>query len=174
MKPRIRAASATMKHIREGMDILGEDIAEMVRRLSHPDGRKGYRMRALTSELGIPGHRNETISIKLGRATDSNTIIVIHEVGPMTISVSVDGLAVVRFPESGLGEQPLAVLHGLTGRPLSALLDFSKTSLAELGDAPIHSVFNADSKGLATVYVKAPITEYDAGVFVKTYSPDKK
>lgn len=174
MKPRIRATSATMKQIREGMDVVGEDIAEMVRLLTNPGGRKGYRARELTSELGIPGHRNETISIKLGKATDSSTIIVIHEIGPLTVSVSVDGLAVVRFPEKGLGDQPLAVIHGLPGRPLATLLDLSRTSLAELGEAPIHSVFNADSKGMATAYVKAPITEYDAAVFVETFGPDKQ
>lgn len=170
--PRIRATAPTMRYIRDGMDIVGADIAEMVRRLSHPDGRKGYRQRALESELGLHGYPKETITIKIGSSTSGNTIVVLHEIGPMTVSVAVDGHTVLRVPGRALEDLPEAIRHGLPGRFARDLIDLTETSLAELGDAKIHSVFGPDN-GMATIYLKAAVTEYDAAVFVAEYSPDR-
>ena len=53
MKATIRITEESLKHIKDAADFVADDIAEMARRLNHPDGRKGFRARGLESVVGI-------------------------------------------------------------------------------------------------------------------------
>lgn len=164
----LTAPADTMRYIRENLDILGHDIAEMVRRLTHEEGRKGYRARGLESPLGIFGFPRETITIRIPAGRGASSITIRHDIGQIAIGVSLDNKINVRFHENQMIDMPEAVMASLIGKPFSTLLDLSQTSMASLGNARIHSVF-PDSGHKATVYLDGEITSYDAKVFVDEF-----
>lgn len=162
----IQAFSGTMKHLKEGLDVVGDDLAEMLRRVSHPDGRKGIRTHGLRSELGIHGHRNETIVIELGRSIESDIIKVLHELGSSLLSCTIDGMPILRARIPDYAKLPETVTTGFIGRPLSRLVNVSETSIPELGDATIHRIFiNGD--GTVSIYMHAPVTKYAIEAFLE-------
>lgn len=167
---RIAAYAGTMRHIVEGLDIVGEDIAEMGRRLRKLP-RKGHNAKAIESELGIYPYRRETILISLHTPSRSNKIIVLHKIGDIVISVTVDDMVIVRAPFSGRDWEGLteAAREGFTGRPLGSFVDMSETSIPEIGEFPIHSLYHnralsSQDPASVSIYVNAPVTAYQASV----------
>ena len=162
----IQAFSGTMKHLKEGLDVVGDDLAEMLRRVSHPDGRKGVRTHGLRSELGIHGHRNETIVIELGRSIESDIIKVLHELGSSLLSCTIDGMPILRTRMPDYVELPESVRTGFIGKRLSRVVDVSETSIPELGDARIHEIF-VNGDGTVSIYMHAPVTKYAIEAFLE-------
>lgn len=155
----IRGFAETMTHVRKGLDVVGDDLAEMYRRVNHPEGRKGYRRQGLKSELGIPGYPKETIEINLGSSIEGDTIKVLHHLGLSLLSCTYDGQVILRVRIPDYVELPETVRTGHKGQPLSRIVDLSTTSVSSLGEAKVTDVFiNGD--GTQSIYMKAPVTEY--------------
>ena len=166
------AYAGTMRHLVDGLDVVGDDIEEMARRLRKLP-RRGQNAKSLHSELGIHRFRGETISLRLGRPSESNRIVLLHKIEharhyhETVISVSVDGDVVVKtpFPEHQWAAMPDVARDGFAGRPLGALIDMSATSVPELGDYPIKSIYHqrtlsSQDPAALVAYVKAPVTTY--------------
>ena len=173
------AYAGTMRHLVDGLDVVGDDIEEMARRLRKLP-RKGQNAKSLHSELGIHRFRGETISLRLGRPSESNRIVLLHKIEharhyqetarhyqETVISVSVDGDVVVRtpFPEHQWAAMPDVAREGFAGRSLGTLIDMSATSVPELGDCHIKSIYHQRSlssqdPAALVAYVKAPVTTY--------------
>ena len=162
----IQAFAGTMKQLKGGLDIVGDDLAEMLRRVSHPDGRKGSRTHGLRSELGIPGHRKETIVVELGKSIEGDTIKVLHELGHSLLSCTVDGMPILRTRIPDYVDLPDSVRTGLIGKTLSRVVDVSSTSIPELGDARIHEIF-VNGDGTVSIYMHAPVTKYAMRAFLE-------
>lgn len=151
----LRAPAATMRHIRAGLDVVGEDLVEMERRVEHPQGRRGYRMRELSSELGIPGYLKETITIYLPKSTTSRSIVITHEAPGLKLSCSVSCEAMLHVVDKG-DEYPEAVVSGMVGRTVGEFVDICHTSFAECSESRITALFRP-SKGWWIVYFDAQV-----------------
>lgn len=162
----IQAFAGTMTLLKEGLDVVAEDMNEMLRRVTHPEGRKGGRRHGLRSELGIHGHRNETIVIDLGRSIEGDAIKVLHELGPSLLSCTVDGMPILRTRIPDYVELPEAIRTGIIGKKLSRVVDVSETSIPELGKAEIHEIF-VNGDGTVSIYMRAPVTRYAVEAFLE-------
>lgn len=166
MTKTIQAFSDTMRYLKDGLDIVGDDIAEMLRRVTHPEGRKGSRNRGLDSELGIPGHLKETITVSLGKSIEGDTIKILHSLGDSLLSCTYDGKPILRTRIPNYVDLPETVRTGLPGQPLSQVVDVSSTSIPRLGEARIREIFlNGD--GTVSIYLDAPVTQYAVSAFLE-------
>lgn len=173
MNSTITALSSTMRHIRDGLDVVAEDLLEMDRIITHPEGRKGYRTRSFSSDLGIPGHLKETISFSIPGGHDTSNIRVKHFLDKICVSITSDELhAIVKIPKDILIDQPDSLKYSLVGSPLSEIIDLSKTSIPEFGNSIINSIYSGNGK--TDIYVKAETTQYQVKALVESYITRQK
>jgi len=174
MKATIQGAAQTMRYIKDAGDIVSEDIAEMARRLNHPKGRKGYRARDLHSRIGIHGYPAETITISLGSATNSNNIVVLHDIRAVRISVTYDGDIVVRIPGSDIDNLPESIKHAIEGKTIGEIIDLTNTSMMDMSKSVIKSYYTQNGdRAYTSFYLNGCVSRYDAEVFSKMIRPDK-
>lgn len=175
MKATIQGAAQTMRYIKGAGDIVADDIAEMARRLNHPKGRKGYRSRELHSRIGIHGYPAETITISLGAATNSNNIVVLHDIRTVRISVTYDGDIVVRIPGSEIDEMPESIKHAIVGKTIGEIIDLTNTSMNDMGESIIKSFYTQNGdRAYTSFYLNGCVSKYDAEVFSEMIKPEKR
>ena len=162
----IQGYSETMRHLKDGLDVVGDDLAEMLRRVDHPQGRKGARNRGLESDLGIPGHPGETVTISLGSSLEGDAIKVLHRLGRSLLSCTVDGHPILRTTIPDYVELPDAVRSGMPGGRLSRIVDMSETSIPGLGEAIVREIF-VNGDGTVSIYLDAPGTRYAIAAFLE-------
>ena len=172
-RAKIRFIAPSFRHVKAAADIIGPDIAEMARRINHPKGRKGYRARGMESQIGIHRFPKETITVSLEKSENGRNIITAHEVGPVRITITVDKTVVIKAPFGGnLEEYPEAYKASLAGSPVSKVIDFSETSIPELGNYTVKRIYVNNSEygydgtqqQILTIYAQGDVYEYDAEV----------
>ncbi len=165
----IQGYSETMRHLKDGLDIVGDDLAEMLRRVDHPEGRKGSRNRGIDSELGIHGHPGETIRLSLGTSLEGDAIKVLHHLGKSLLSCTIDGHPILRTSIPDYVELPDTVRNGMLGGKLSRIVDMSSTSIPGIAESIVREIFlNGD--GTVSIYLDAPVTRYAITAFLEMRS----